>query len=48
MSCCETKNAPLDKSEIVIDFLYLDDETCAPCSGTEAALDSAVDMLDGV
>lgn len=47
MSCCEKQTESLGMSEIVIDFLYLDDETCAPCSGTEAALDRAVEMLQG-
>ena len=49
--CCETADccgAPPEQKEIVIDFLYLDLNTCRRCQGTETNLDQAVREVSSV
>jgi hypothetical protein len=41
--CCSSSKQEIDnRDQVTIDFLYLDLNTCEPCSGTEKVLDEAV------
>jgi hypothetical protein len=52
--CCASltqlaSEAPKKKGKtIVIDFLYLDNETCGPCTGTESSIDEAIADVSSV
>jgi hypothetical protein len=43
-----TPQAPDVRRTVAVDFLYLDLSTCRRCGGTDANLDRALDVLDGV
>ena len=47
MPCCDRANSRAETTslpgELTLDFLFLDDTVCRPCTGTEAAINEAVD-----
>ncbi|WP_306054848.1 DUF2703 domain-containing protein [Natronococcus wangiae] len=44
----EPSPAAHGRRRVVVDFLFLDRETCSRCAGTDAALESAIDRVAGL
>ena len=48
MGCCDQSNSNIVRntgaSDLLVQFLFLDEDVCQPCSGTAEALDEAVQI----
>lgn len=47
--CCNSSNSSdINKRELVIDFLYLDETVCERCQGTDNSLDEALSEMNKI